>query len=174
MDTFKKLKKYYWPYKNYFFISMFFLLFVSAITVVYPVILQLTIDEVVFKGQYNWIPPLVFSFVGIMVIKGIITFIQQYTGDLFGIKSVTRMRNALYEKLQFLPFRYYDNAKTGDLMSRLTADVESFRFFLSFGFSELFRFIIMLSVCFGVMFYYSVPLTLATMVSLPFLFSISL
>ena len=51
MDTFKKLKKYYWPYKNYFFISMFFLLFVSAITVVYPVILQLTIDEVVFKGQ---------------------------------------------------------------------------------------------------------------------------
>lgn len=170
MDTFKKLKKYYWPYKNYFFISMLFLLFVSAITVVYPVILQLTIDEVVFKGNYNWIPPLVFSFVGIMVIKGIITFIQQYTGDLFGIKSVTLMRNALYEKLQFLPFRYYDNAKTGDLMSRLTADVESFRFFLSFGFSELFRFIIMLSVSFGVMFYYSVPLTLATMVSLPFLF----
>ena len=104
------------------------------------------------------------------MIKGIITFIQQYTGDLFGIKSVTLMRNALYEKLQFLPFRYYDNAKTGDLMSRLTADVESFRFFLSFGFSELFRFIIMLSVSFGVMFYYSVPLTLATMVSLPFLF----
>lgn len=170
MDTFKKLKKYYWPYKNYFFISMLFLLFVSAITVVYPVILQLTIDEVVFKGNYHWIPPLVFSFVGIMVIKGIITFIQQYTGDLFGIKSVTLMRHALYEKLQFLPFRYYDNAKTGDLMSRLTADVESFRFFLSFGFSELFRFIIMLSVSFGVMFYYSVPLTLATMVSLPFLF----
>ena len=170
MDTFKKLKKYYWPYKNYFFISMLFLLFVSAITVVYPIILQLTIDEVVFKGNYNWIPPLVFSFVGIMVIKGIITFIQQYTGDLFGIKSVTLMRHALYEKLQFLPFRYYDNAKTGDLMSRLTADVESFRFFLSFGFSELFRFIIMLSVSFGVMFYYSVPLTLATMVSLPFLF----
>jgi len=149
---------------------MFFLLFVTAITVIYPIILQLTIDEVVLKGQYNWIAPLTFSFLGIMIIKGIVTFIQQYTGEIFGIKAVYSLRNALYEKLQFLPFRYYDNAKTGDLMSRLTADVESFRFFLSFGFSELFRFILMLTVAFGVMFYYSVPLTLATMISLPFLF----
>jgi len=170
METFKKLRQYYWPYRQYFFISMFFLLFVTAITVIYPIILQLTIDEVVLKGQYNWIAPLTFSFLGIMIIKGIVTFIQQYTGEIFGIKAVYSLRNALYEKLQFLPFRYYDNAKTGDLMSRLTADVESFRFFLSFGFSELFRFILMLTVAFGVMFYYSVPLTLATMISLPFLF----
>ncbi|MCR2820888.1 ABC transporter ATP-binding protein [Lederbergia panacisoli] len=170
MDTLKKLRQYYWPYKQYFFISMFFLLFVTAITVIYPIILQLTIDEVVLKGQYSWIVPLTLSFLGIMIIKGIVTFIQQYTGEIFGIKAVYSLRNALYEKLQFLPFRYYDNAKTGDLMSRLTADVESFRFFLSFGFSELFRFILMLTVAFGVMFYYSVPLTLATMISLPFLF----
>ncbi|MBW8348707.1 ABC transporter ATP-binding protein/permease [Bacillus sp. IITD106] len=170
MDTFKKLRQYYWPYKQYFFISLFFLLFVTAVTVIYPIILQLTIDEVVLKSQYNLIAPLTFGFLGIMIIKGIVTFIHQYTGELFGIKSVYSLRNALYEKLQFLPFRYYDNAKTGDLMSRLTADVESFRFFLSFGFSELFRFILMLTVAFGVMFYYSVPLTLATMISLPFLF----
>ncbi|MBS4198786.1 ABC transporter ATP-binding protein [Bacillus sp. FJAT-49732] len=170
MDTLKKLRQYYWPYKQYFFISMFFLLFVTAITVIYPIILQITIDEVVLKSQYSLILPLTFGFLGIMVIKGIVTFIQQYTGELFGIKAVYSLRNALYEKLQFLPFRYYDNAKTGDLMSRLTADVESFRFFLSFGFSELFRFILMLTVAFGVMFYYSVPLTLATMISLPFLF----
>lgn len=149
---------------------MVFLLFVTAITIVYPVILQLTIDEVVLNGKYNWIPVLSLGFIGIMIVKGVATFVQQYTGDLFGVKSVYSMRNALYRKLQYLPFRYYDNAKTGDLMSRLTADVESFRFFLSFGFSELFRFILMLTVSFGVMFYYSVPLTFATMISLPFLF----
>jgi len=169
VEVFKKLRQYYWPYKNYFIFSMVFLLIVTGLTVVYPVILQQTIDKVIYKGQYDLIPTLTLGFLGIMVIKGIATYIQQYTGDLFGIKSVYRMRNALYEKLQFLPFSYYDNAKTGDLMSRLTADVETFRFFLSMGFSELFRFILMLSVAFGVMFFYSVPLTLATMVSLPFL-----
>lgn len=169
MDTFKKLKYFYWPYKRLFITSMLFLLVVTAITIVYPIILQLTIDEVVFKEKYELIPYLSIGFVVIMLIKGVATFIQQYTGDLFGITSVYRLRNALYEKLQFQPFRYYDNAKTGDLMSRLTADVEGFRFFLSFGFTEAFRFILILGISFSVMFYYSVSLTLMTMLMLPFL-----
>ena len=169
MDTFKKLKAFYWPYKRYFIISMIFLIFVTGITVVYPMILQITIDDVILQGEYKWIPYFAFGFIGIMVVKGIATFIQQYNGDLFGITSVYRLRNELYEKLQFLPFSYYDNAKTGDLMSRLTADVEAFRFFLSFGFSELLRFFLLVTVSFGVMFYYSPSLTFVTLVSLPFL-----
>ncbi|MFE8703719.1 ABC transporter ATP-binding protein [Cytobacillus sp. FJAT-54145] len=169
METFKKLKEFYWPFKSYFFWSIGFLLLVTGITVVYPIILQLTIDEVVLGGKYGWIPYLALGFVGIMVVKGIGTYIHQYTGDLFGIKSVYKLRNSLYEKLQFLPFRYYDNAKTGDLMSRLTADVEGFRFFLSFGFAELIRFILLVGITFSVMFYYSIPLTLVTLATLPFL-----
>lgn len=169
MDTFKKLKDFYWPYKSQFLISMIFLIFVTGITVVYPIILQITIDDVILKGDYQWIPYLAFGFIGIMALKGIGTFIQQYFGDLFGITSVYRLRNELYQKLQFLPFSYYDNAKTGDLMSRLTADVEAFRFFLSFGFSELLRFFLLVSVSFCVMFYYSPSLTFITLATLPFL-----
>lgn len=169
MDTFKKLKAFYWPYKKHFIISMIFLIFVTGITVVYPMILQITIDDVILQGEYGWIPYLAFGFIAIMVLKGIATFIQQYNGDLFGITSVYRLRNELYEKLQFLPFSYYDNAKTGDLMSRLTADVEAFRFFLSFGFTELLRFFMLVTVSFGVMFYYSPSLTFVTLISLPFL-----
>ncbi|GIN57490.1 ABC transporter ATP-binding protein [Lederbergia ruris] len=170
MQTFKKLKQYYWPYKKFFIISTVFLFLVTAITVIYPIILQLTIDNVVLNQQYDWIVPLTLAFFGIMLVKAVATFFQQYMGDLFGINSVYKMRKVLYGKLQFLPFRYYDNAKTGDLMSRLTADVETFRFFLSFGFAEIIRLILLLTVTFGVMFYYSVPLTFATMISLPFLF----
>ncbi|MGV3464248.1 MAG: ABC transporter ATP-binding protein [Heyndrickxia sp.] len=169
METFKKLKQFYMPYKHLFITSMIFLVFVNAITIVYPIILQITIDEGVVGKKYSWIPYLALGFIGIMIVKGVATFIQQYTGDMFGITSVYRMRNELYKKLQYLPFKYYDNAKTGDLMSRLTSDVEGFRFFLSFGFSELLRFIFTLAFCFGVMFYYSVSLTFMTMISLPFL-----
>ncbi|MED3655328.1 ABC transporter ATP-binding protein [Heyndrickxia sporothermodurans] len=169
MDTFKKLKDFYMPYKRLFIASMFFLIIVTAITIVYPVILQLTIDEVIYDKKYEMIPYLSIGFVILMLVKGVATFIQQYTGDLFGITSVYRLRNELYKKLQFQPFRYYDNAKTGDLMSRLTADVEGFRFFLSFGFSEALRFIMILGISFSVMFYYSVSLTLMTLIMLPFL-----
>ncbi|GGB58993.1 ATP-binding cassette domain-containing protein [Virgibacillus dakarensis] len=169
MDTFKKLKRFYWPYKKYFFISLFFLLFVTAITVVYPIILQKTIDEVVLKDRYSLIPYLSVAFLVVMIIKGFATFFHQYLGELFGIISVYKLREALYEKLQVLSFKYYDNAKTGDLMSRLTADVEGFRFFLSVGFAELLRITLLIVFSLAVMFYYSAPLALVTMAAMPFL-----
>ncbi|MCF6136924.1 ABC transporter ATP-binding protein [Pseudalkalibacillus berkeleyi] len=169
MDTFKRLKDFYWPYRKYFFLSVFSLLFVSGITVLYPMLLQFTIDEVIVNEQYMWIPYLAIGFIIAMMIKGAATFFHQYLGDLFGVTAVYKLREALYKKLQYLPFRYYDNAKTGDLMSRLTADVEGFRFFLSFGFAQIINFLLLISFSLAVMFYYSVPLALVTLGMLPFL-----
>jgi len=169
LNTFKRLKEFYWPYKRQFLWSLFFLFFVTIITVVYPIILQLTIDEVVLQDRYELIPWISIVFLGLMAIKGISTFSFQYLGDLFGMTSVYKLREALYGKLQALAFKYYDNAKTGDIMSRLTADVEGFRFFLSVGCAELIRVILLISISLGIMFYYSIPLALVTMAAMPFL-----
>lgn len=169
METFKKLKEFYWPFRKYFFTSLIFLIFVTAITLVYPIVLQKTIDEVFIKDRYSLIPYIALVFLLLMIFKGFATYFHQYLGELFGIRSVYTLRDALYEKLQVLSFKYYDNAKTGDLMSRLTADVEGFRFFLSAGFSELIRITLLIIISLGVMFYYSVPLALVTMAAMPFL-----
>ena len=155
MDTFKRLKEFYWPYKKYFFGSLFFMIFVTGITVIYPIILQQTIDKVIIGKNFNLVPYLAIGFILIMGLKGVSSYFNQYWGDLFGISAVYRLRRALYKKLQYLPFHYYDNARTGDLMSRLTADVEGFRFFLSFGFTQLFNIILLISFSLIVMFYYS-------------------
>lgn len=169
MNTFKKLKEYYLPFRKYFFISLLFLFLVTSITVVYPIVLEKTIDDVMIPGEYDLLPYIVGVFIVLMVIKGISTYIHQYLGDLFGIKSVYTLRDGLYQKLQRLSFQYYDNSRTGDLMSRLTADVEAFRFFLSFGFSEFIRIVTLILISLSVMFYYSVPLALVTMAAMPFL-----
>ncbi|TGB05087.1 ABC transporter ATP-binding protein [Halobacillus salinus] len=169
MDTFKKLKQFYWPYRKYFFWSLFSLLFVTAISLVYPIVLKITIDDVILAEQYNLIPYICIAFIALMIIKGIATYFHQYLGENFGIRSVYTLRDELYKKLQRLPFKYYDNAKTGDLMSRLTADVEGFRFFLAMGFSELVRITLLIVLSLGAMFYYSVPLALVTMAAMPFL-----
>ncbi|MCT2538121.1 ABC transporter ATP-binding protein/permease [Aquibacillus koreensis] len=169
MDTFKKLQQYYLPFKKYFFYSIFFVLLVTGITVLYPIILQITIDDVVGEARYELIPYLAVGFILIMVVKGIANFSQQYLGDVFGVKSVYELRGGLYQKLQRLSFTYYDNARTGDLMSRLTMDVEGFKFFLAAGFKELIRVTLLIVVSLSVMFYYSVPLALVTMAAMPFL-----
>ncbi|MCY8146231.1 ABC transporter ATP-binding protein [Bacillus inaquosorum] len=169
METFKRLKMFYWPYRKVFMWSLLAMLLMTAITVVYPIILQITIDEIVLGRQYQLAAWVSLGFIAVMALKGTATFFHQYLGDMFGIKSVYRLRNGLYEKLQRLSFSYYDNAKTGDLMSRLTADVEGLRFFLSYGLAELIRFVLLAAISLSVMFYYSVPLTLVTIAVLPFL-----
>ncbi|MEC1353136.1 ABC transporter ATP-binding protein [Bacillus sonorensis] len=169
MESLKKLKAFYWSYKKFFVWSLFSMLLMTAITVVYPIMLQMTIDVVILDGQYDWIIGLSLGFIAVMAVKGAATFFHQYLGDMFGIQSVYRLRKELYAKLQRLPFTYYDSAKTGDLMSRLTADVEGIRFFLSFGFAEAIRFVLLVTLSLAVMFSYSVPLTLVTIASLPFL-----
>ncbi|MFB9972562.1 ABC transporter ATP-binding protein [Allobacillus sp. SKP2-8] len=169
MEVFKKLKQFYWPYRWYFIFSIVSLVFVAGITVIYPIVLQITIDDVVGKERFYLVPYIALIFVGLMAVKSIATYFNQYLGDLFGISSVYAVRDEMYKKLQRLSFKYYDNAKTGDLMSRLTADVEGFRFFLSFGFSELLRIFLLITVSLGVMFFYSIPLALVTMAAMPFL-----
>ncbi|MFD1450665.1 MULTISPECIES: ABC transporter transmembrane domain-containing protein [Oceanobacillus] len=169
MNIFKKLKRFYWPYKKYFIWSIIGMLIVTVITVVYPIILQITIDEVVAEQRYGLIPYICGAFLGLMMIKGVSTFFFQYLGDLFGMTAVYKLRESLYDKLQALAFKYYDNAKTGDIMSRLTADVEGFRFFLSVGFAELIRVVSLMLISISVMFYYSIPLALITMAAMPFL-----
>ncbi|MCD2490768.1 ABC transporter ATP-binding protein/permease, partial [Bacillus licheniformis] len=168
-ESLKKLKDFYWPYKKMFLWSIASMLLMTAITVVYPIILQMTIDEVILGGKYGLVIWISLGFIAVMAAKGAATFFHQYLGDMFGIRSVYRLRKELYAKLQRLPFKYYDSAKTGDLMSRLTADVEGIRFFLSFGFAEAIRFILLVTFSLSVMFSYSVPLTLVTIASLPFL-----
>ncbi|GAE30055.1 ABC transporter ATP-binding protein [Alkalihalobacillus hemicellulosilyticus] len=169
MDTFKRLKEFYWPFKSLFAWSLLALVVVTVMTVLYPMILAFTIDEAIENGRFELIPYLALTIMGTMIIKGGAVYVHQYLGDLFGIKAVRKLRDTLYEKLQFLPFRYYDNAKTGDLMSRLTADVEAFRFFLSFGCAQLLNIILLVGFSMSVMFYYSVPLTLVSMITIPFL-----
>ena len=95
MNTFKRLKEFYWPFRIHLIISLIFLLLMTAITVVYPIILQLTIDDVILLGKYEWVPYLALGFIALMIVKGISSYITQYRGDLFGIKAVYKLRNAL-------------------------------------------------------------------------------
>lgn len=169
LHIFKRLQQFYWPYKKYFINSLISLLFVTGITVVYPIVLQVTIDDIVLKDRFDLVPYVALIFFGLMVVKGVATFVHQYLGDLFGVTTVYKIRESLYEKLQTLSFTYYDNSKTGDIMSRLTEDVERFRMFLSVGFAELVRITLLIGFSLAVMFYYSIPLALVTMAAMPFL-----
>ncbi|MCR8641686.1 ABC transporter ATP-binding protein/permease [Paenibacillus sp. N1-5-1-14] len=169
MEAFKQLKPYYWPVKGWSIFSLLTLIVTTGLGLIYPSMLRRLIDDAISPGNYALVPQLTLMLVSVMVVKAIFSFLHVFSGARFGVSMVFNLRAALYQKLQYLSFPYYDGARTGDLMARLTSDVEAIRLFLSYGMAQLFNIVLMLLFGAGMMFSIDWKLTLATMVLMPFL-----
>ncbi|MFD0958883.1 ABC transporter ATP-binding protein [Paenibacillus chungangensis] len=169
MDVLKRLKAFYMPERKKLFASIFFLMCATALGLVYPNLLRYLIDEVITPGRFDQVPMLALAVVGIISLKALNQFLHGFFGGRLGNQVAYSMRNALYSKLQQLSFQYYDRAKTGDLMSRLTADLEAIRNFVGFGFAQILNMILM--VVFGGIMMLSIhwQLTLFTLLTIPLL-----
>ncbi len=87
---------------------------------------------------------------------------------------VQDLRNELYEKLQHLDLTYYDRARTGDLMSRVTYDIQLLRNFFSFGIEHRVRIFGITITIFALMLWQDWRLALAVYAVLPIFFAIIL
>ncbi|MBW7456403.1 ABC transporter ATP-binding protein [Paenibacillus sepulcri] len=169
MDVFRQLKEYYWVERKKMIASIAFLICATALGLVYPNMLRILIDDVIKPRDFKWVPALSLTVVGIVSLKGCLQFLHGYFAGQLGNRVAFRLRNACYEKLQKLSYQYYDTAKTGDLMSRLTADLEAVRNFIAFGFAQILNMILMIVFGASMMFYIHWQLTLITLVTMPFL-----
>ncbi|MFK7695775.1 ABC transporter ATP-binding protein [Paenibacillus sp. HJGM_3] len=168
MNVLKQMKEFYWQDKRWLFLSIFCLMCSTALGLVYPNLLRYLIDDVIRAENYNLVPYVALSVIGVIAVKASFQFLHGFLGGRVGNTLSYHMRNALYEKLQFLAFQYYDRAKTGDLMSRLTADLEAIRQFIGFGFAQILNVFLMIGFGSIMMFSLDWRLTLIAFISVPF------
>lgn len=136
--------------------------------------LRILIDDIIVPRTFEDVPIIALTVLGVVILKAGMQFLHGFYGGRLGNFLAYRLRNACYEKLQFLSFRYYDTAKTGDLMSRLTGDLEAIRNFIGFGFAQILNMVFM--VVFGaiMMMTMSWQLTLFTLICIPLLAFVAL
>ena len=121
----KKFISYYKPYKKMFALDMLASLFISLIGLVYPILTNKITKEFVNDGNVKMI--LIFG-IGLLVcyiVRMFLRFFVQYYGHLIGVKMQGDMRRDMFNKLQKLPFSYYDEHETGKIMSRMTNDLQN-------------------------------------------------
>ncbi|WP_337103270.1 ABC transporter ATP-binding protein [Paenibacillus sp. YIM B09110] len=169
MDVLRQLKRFYWAERKFMFASIAALMCATALGIVYPNLLRYLIDDVITPRRFDLVPALAFTVVGVVAFKACLQFLHGFFGGRLGNRVAFRLRNASYDKLQTLSFQYYDKAKTGDLMSRLTADLEAIRNFVGFGFAQILNMVLM--VVFGGIMMMTIhwQLTLITLVTIPLL-----
>ncbi len=141
----------------------------TALGLVYPLLLRVLIDDMIIPGEFDGLVALALLAVGIVILKAGCQYVHGFSGGRLGNRLAYRLRNASYEKLQVLPFSFYDSARTGDLMSRLTADIEGIRNFIGFGFAQLMNTAFLVLFGFTMMAIIDWPLMLMTLAIIPVL-----
>lgn len=174
MDVLRQLQSFFWTKRNLLFLSILCLALATALGLIYPNLLRVLIDDMITPRNFEGVPMLALTVLGVVIVKSSLQFLHGFFGARLGNYLAYRLRNACYEKLQFLSFRYYDTAKTGDLMSRLTGDLEAIRNFIGFGFAQILNMVLM--VLFGSIMMFSInwQLTLLTLIFMPILVMVAL
>ncbi len=101
--------------------------------------------------------------------RGLATFGQTYLGQRIGQDAAYDIRNDIYNNLQSLSYAYHDQVQTGQVMSRVTQDVESVRMVVSMGLLRTIYVFVMLAVGVGGMFWVNWQLAVVSLITIPFM-----
>lgn len=165
----KRFFSYYRPYKHLFILDFSCAVFAGLLELSFPVVVNQVIDKIMPKGNFRLIA---LASIGLLLFYILNTFLQYivvFFGHKLGVNIETDMRRELYGHLQTQPFEYYDNQKTGKLMSRLTTDLFEISEVAHHGPEDIFITVMTVVGSFYLMLRIHVQLALATFIVLPFI-----
>ncbi len=112
--------------------------------------------------------------VGFTAFKGLSQFGRQFMAEVLSQRVVFAIRNQLYSHIQGLSFRFHDQTRTGELMSRTTSDVERVRRFASMGIFQIVQIVLVTGGVAVVLFITDWQLALLSLLIVPLLVGIAL
>lgn len=118
--------KYYKPYKSLFFSDLFFTVVEAFATLSIPLIVRYITSNLIYNVDEDVLKKIIVLGIAMLLLCIVILFSKWWTmyyGHLMGTYQERDMRTELYNHLQDLPVSYYDNAKVGSLLSRITSDL---------------------------------------------------
>jgi ATP-binding cassette subfamily B protein len=167
MHVVRRFLTYYQPYKGLFILDFSCAVVAAVLELSFPLFVNYVIDTLL--PSLNW-PLILAACAGLLVVYAItaaLQFIVAYWGHMLGINIETDMRRKMFNHLQKLSFRFYDNHKTGHLMSRISSDLWDIGEVAHHGPEDLFIALMTLIAAFVVMLTIHVPLALLTFLVVP-------
>ena len=165
----KRFIRYYKPYKKLFILDLLAAFLVSACDLFYPMITRNIINDIIPNKQIKLLFVFAIVLTLIFLIKAGLNYFMQYWGHVVGVRMQADMRRDLFDKLQDMPNKYFDNNKTGVIMSRIINDLLDISELAHHGPEDLFISLVMLLGSFIILCTINVPLTIITFAIIPFL-----
>ncbi len=165
----KRFISYYKPHLKLFTLDMIAAVIVAACGLFYPTIAKNIINEYIHDDTPRRIIIWSAVLLGVYLLKAVCNYIIGYYGHVVGVRMQRDMRRDLFEKYECLPFSYFDEHKTGDLLSRLTNDLFDVSELAHHGPENLFLAVLMLIGSFVMLTSINLTLTLIMFAVVPFI-----
>lgn len=119
----KKFFSYYRPHKKLFIIDFSSAIIVALLELAFPIAVQRFVDLLLPTGNWDTIATVGVLLLLVYVLSTFLQFVVSYLGHMLGINIETDMREQLFTHVQRQSFKFFDNTKTGHIMSRITNDL---------------------------------------------------
>lgn len=151
IDMLKKFSKYYKPHMNLFALDFGGAFLMSVVNLIAPAFVAIIIDEAIPQKDMNLLIRLSLGILALYALSGILNYIVTYWGHVLGVRIESDMRRDLFYHVQKLSFNYFDNNKTGHIMSRIVNDLFEIAEFAHHGPEDIFIIIVTIIGTLGIM-----------------------
>ncbi len=165
----KRFISYYRPHMKLFVVDMIFAFILAACDLFYPVLTGEMLDRYIPNGMLSALLICAGVLLGVYIIKIFLNYFVMYYGHIVGVRMQADMRRDIFDRLQVLPLSYFDNNKTGTIMSRIINDLMDVSELAHHGPEDLFLSLVMFIGSFILMANISLPLTLIVYAAVPFM-----
>ncbi len=170
----KKFIPYYKPHIKLFTLDMICAFLIAGIDLVFPMFTRTVVNDILPEGNMRILWILSLAMFGLVIIKTICKYIVDKWGHIVGVRMEFDMRNDLFAHIQTLSFSYFDDNKTGNIMSKLVNDLRDITELAHHGPEDLFISLIMILGSFVILLSINVKLTLIIFAFIPFILLFSM
>jgi len=170
MKRFSRLLPYYRPYRFLLWSDILAVFIVSLLSMTIPYILKILVDDAIMGRNVSLIVRLALCLAAAGLVKGALGYYTIYAGHLLAIGIERDMRRDFFYHLQRQSFGFFDNRKTGELMSRMINDIEKVTDAVNHAPEEIFLAAVTILGSFSVMFTLNPRLALISFISIPLMF----
>lgn len=165
----RRFFSYYRPHKRLFIIDFTSAIIVALLELAFPLAVQWFIDKLLPEGDWSYITTVAILLFVVYLLSTGLQYIVTYWGHLLGLNIETDMREELFSHVQKQSFRFFDNTKTGHIMSRFTNDLFDIGELAHHGPEDFFIAIMTFVGAFIIMFNVNIQLALIILVVVPIL-----
>lgn len=156
----KRFIKYYKPHRKLLFVDLLFACLISIIDLVFPMVTKNVLKECETNQNLQFLRTILIIGLVLLIfyiIRFILSYFIGYYGHVMGIRLETDMRSDLFKKYQELDYQYFDDKKTGELMSNLTTHLHDVSEMSHHAPEDIFISVIMLVGTFVYLFFFANP-----------------